>query len=131
MRIGELSRRTGVAPRLLRYYEQQGLIAAQRSHNGYRAYTEGDVARVEQVALMVRSGLPTKLVRAILDLEDLDSAELAATCSRDVAEKLAAELEEINGRISCLARSRDTIQNFLGRTEFASPYEPAASPVRR
>lgn len=120
MRIGELSRRTGVTPRLLRYYEQQGLIAAQRSGNGYRAYTEQDVAQVEQVAQMVRSGLPTRLVRAILDLEGVDSAELAATCSRSVAQQLASELEEIDSRISCLTRSRDTIDTFLRRTEHGS-----------
>ncbi|HJB11153.1 MAG TPA: MerR family transcriptional regulator [Candidatus Brachybacterium merdavium] len=117
MRIGELSRRTGVTPRLLRYYEQQDLIAPQRSGNGYRTYTEEDVARVEQVAQMVRSGLPTRLVRAILDLEGVDSAELAATCSRSVALQLASALEEIEGRISCLTRSRDSIDDFLRRTE--------------
>ena len=130
MRIGELSRRTGVTPRLLRYYEQQGLIAAQRSGNGYRAYTEQDVAQVEQVAQMVRSGLPTRLVRAILDLEGVDSAELAAICSRSVAQQLASELEEIDGRISCLTRSRDTIDTFLRRTEHAGLAHPEADADR-
>lgn len=130
MRIGELSRRTGVTPRLLRYYEQQGLIAARRSGNGYRAYTETDVAQVEQVAQMVRSGLPTRLVRAILDLEGVDSAELAAICSRSVAEQLAAERDEIDGRISCLTRSRDTIDDFLRRTEHGGLAAPTAEADR-
>ncbi|MCK6209570.1 MerR family transcriptional regulator [Georgenia sp. EYE_87] len=117
MKIGELSRRTGVAPRLLRYYEQQGLIEAARSDNGYRSYGEEDVARVERVALLVRSGVPTRLVRAILDLEGARAPELAAVCTRDVAEKLAAELRELDARISCLTRSRETIRGFLAGTE--------------
>lgn len=117
MRIGELAKRTGVAPRLLRYYEQQGLIAAERAPNGYRTYTEDDVVRVERIAGMVRSGVPTKLVRAILGLEGVRGAELQATCSRDVAEQLAAELSDIEGRIACLSQSRDTIHRFLSRTE--------------
>ncbi|GAA4287515.1 MerR family transcriptional regulator [Georgenia daeguensis] len=117
MKIGELSRRTGVAPRLLRYYEQQGLIAAARSENGYRSYGEEDVARVERVALLVRSGVPTRLVRAILDLEGVRAPELAAVCTRDVAEKLAVELLELDARISCLTRSRETIRGFLATTE--------------
>ncbi|HLS46334.1 MAG TPA: MerR family DNA-binding transcriptional regulator, partial [Ornithinicoccus sp.] len=36
MKIGDVARRTGVAPRLIRYYEQQGLLAADRAANGYR-----------------------------------------------------------------------------------------------
>lgn len=119
MKIGELAERTGVAPRLLRYYEQQGLITAGRSANGYRAYGEDDVARVEQVAGLVRSGMPTRLVRVVLDLESVRAPELAATCSRDVAEQLAAELAEIDERIACLTRSRDTIESFLARTHHA------------
>lgn len=117
MRIGELARRTGVAPRLLRYYEQQGLITAQRAENGYREYGEDDVAQVERVAGLVRAGMPTKLVRVVLDIEGIDSAELAATCTRNLAEQLAAELAEIEGRIACLSKSRDTIHRFLTQTQ--------------
>lgn len=120
MRIGDLSRRTGVAPRLLRYYEQQGLITAGRAENGYREYAEEDVEQVTRVAGLVRAGVPTRLVRAILDLESLRCTELVETCTRDVAEQLAAELSEIEGRIACLTRSRDTIRGFLARTEHSS-----------
>lgn len=38
MLIGELSRRTGVSARSLRYYEAQGLLSAGRGANGYRDY---------------------------------------------------------------------------------------------
>ncbi|GAA4432161.1 MerR family transcriptional regulator [Georgenia halophila] len=116
MKIGELSRRTGVAPRLLRYYEQQGLITAGRAENGYREYIEDDVARVQRVASLVRSGVPTRLVRAILDLEGIRSAELAQTCTRSLAEQLATELTELDERIACLTKSRNTIHDFLTST---------------
>ncbi|MEE6281183.1 MerR family transcriptional regulator [Georgenia sp. MJ170] len=124
MKIGELAHRTGVAPRLLRYYEQQCLITAARSDNGYRAYAESDVERVVRVAGLVRSGVPTRLVRAILDLENVGSAELAATCSRNVAEQLAVELAEIESRIACLTQSRDTIRGFLEQTEHSAVLSP-------
>lgn len=126
MKIGELARRTGVTPRLLRYYEQQGLIAAQRADNGYREYTEDDVEQVERVAGLVRAGMPTRLVRVILDIEGIASAELAATCTRNLAEQLAAELADIDGRIECLTKSRETIHRFLSRTEHSSVLEPTA-----
>ncbi|MEU6192280.1 MerR family DNA-binding transcriptional regulator [Streptomyces sp. NPDC047061] len=40
MKIGELSHRTGVSTRLLRYYEQQGLLHPSRLPNGYRDFHE-------------------------------------------------------------------------------------------
>jgi DNA-binding transcriptional MerR regulator len=40
MHIGELSERTNISRRLLRYYEEQGLIFSERSPNGYRSYDE-------------------------------------------------------------------------------------------
>ncbi|MFB6640979.1 MerR family DNA-binding transcriptional regulator [Streptomyces chartreusis] len=38
MKIGELSSRTGVSVRLLRYYEEQGLLLSQRTAGGHRSY---------------------------------------------------------------------------------------------
>ncbi|MFE6686312.1 MerR family DNA-binding transcriptional regulator [Streptomyces sp. NPDC057743] len=49
MRIGELADLTGVSPRSLRYYEQQGLLAPQRADNGYRAYGPLDAVRVANI----------------------------------------------------------------------------------
>lgn len=127
MKIGELSRRTGVAPRLLRYYEQQGLISARRADNGYREYAEEDVACVERVAGLVRAGMPTRLVREILGLEAVGSAELAATCSRNLAEELAAELAGIEDRIACLSKSKETIHRFLEQTRHSAVLTQAGS----
>lgn len=127
MRIGELAERSGVAPRLLRYYEQQGLITADRAENGYRDYAEEDVARAQRVASMVRSGIPTRLVRAILDLEVMPTPEGAAQCSRLLADQLATELAEIEGRIDCLAKSRDTIRDFLTGTVHSDLVTPVAT----
>jgi DNA-binding transcriptional MerR regulator len=117
MRIGELSTRTGVSTRLLRYYEEQELIAPSRSDNGYRDYAESDVALVERIALLIRSGVPSKLVKPLIELEGIDAPKLAASCSRSVAELLAAELGELEARIGCLTRSRETIRAFLAQTE--------------
>ena len=120
MRIGELSRRAGVSTRLLRYYEEQGLLAPARTGNAYREYGQGDVARAEQVALMVRSGLPTRLIRVLLDLEETERRSPAESCPLEVAEALAAELSDLDERIACLQRSRSTIHDYLVRTEHAA-----------
>ncbi|MEU4830263.1 MerR family transcriptional regulator [Streptosporangium sp. NPDC023615] len=56
MRIGELARRAGVSPRALRYYEQQGLISARRSSNGYREYGEADLRLVSEIRSLLAVG---------------------------------------------------------------------------
>ncbi|WP_029288351.1 MerR family transcriptional regulator [Cellulomonas sp. HZM] len=116
MQIGELARRTQVAPRLVRYYEQQGLLAPARSENGYRSYTEDHVERVTRIASLVQAGVPTRLVRVLMDAEDA-AARDEETCPVAVAEQLAAELVGLESRLACLTRSRDTIRDFLVRTQ--------------
>jgi DNA-binding transcriptional MerR regulator len=115
VRIGEVAERTGVAPRLIRYYEQQGLLTPGRAANGYRSYDEADVDRVVRVAGLVQAGIPTRLVKVLMDAEDA-AARHEPTCPLEVAEQLAAELRPIEDRIACLTRSRDTIRAYLRRT---------------
>lgn len=119
MKIGEVAERARVSPRLVRYYEQQGLLAPSRALNGYRDYDEADVSRVGRIAGLVQAGLPTKLVKEVLELEDA-AAEARPSCPRTVAEMLAHELTGIEARIACLSKSRDTIRDFLERTEHAA-----------
>jgi DNA-binding transcriptional MerR regulator len=120
VKIGELSRRTGVSTRLLRYYEEQGLIVPARTTNTYRVYDEQDVARVEQVVGLVRAGVPTRLARVLLDLEDIRAEDLAPSCTRQVAEMLAEELAGLDERIACLTKSRRALLDYLQRTEHAT-----------
>ncbi|KAA1425321.1 MerR family transcriptional regulator [Mumia zhuanghuii] len=128
MRVGELADRTGVAPRMLRYYEEQGLIASTRQDNGYRAFEEADVERVRTVRSLIASGLPTRLVRVVLDIEALADDERSPSCSTAFAEMLYGELTTLNDKIACLTKSRDTVRHYLEHTEH-SALVGAAEPV--
>jgi DNA-binding transcriptional MerR regulator len=119
MRIGELAEATGVPQRMLRYYEQQGLLGPERSPNGYRRYTEPDVGRVLKVRRLIEAGMPTRLIRVVLEMEQ-DDGTWTRECSRAFAEELAAQLASIEARIECLSTSRDTVRSFLERTNHAS-----------
>ncbi|MGI5520237.1 MerR family DNA-binding transcriptional regulator [Micromonospora sp. CA-259024] len=56
VRIGELSKRSLVPVRMLRYYEERGLLSPQRGTNGYREYSESDVtSRARQQPRPVRT----------------------------------------------------------------------------
>ncbi|MHA6669620.1 MerR family DNA-binding transcriptional regulator [Homoserinimonas sp. A447] len=119
MRIGELSRRTGVPTRMLRYYEEQGLLTSERSPNGYREYPETAAEGVDLVRGLISSGLPTKLIRLLIGMDGVEGGELARTCTRNLAQTLTAELSSLESKIDCLSRSRDTVRNFLARTRHA------------
>ena len=66
MRIGELSKATGVSSRALRYYEQQGLLLSERRPNGYREYAPESIEVVEFIQDLFHAGLSSDVVREIL-----------------------------------------------------------------
>jgi DNA-binding transcriptional MerR regulator len=58
LRIGELSRRTGVATELLRAWERRyGLLSPLRTPSGYRLYSASDVQRVRRMRELLGTGL--------------------------------------------------------------------------
>lgn len=58
IRIGELSRRTGVSPELLRAWERRyGLFEPDRSPGRFRLYSDADVSRVEAMRAQIAGGL--------------------------------------------------------------------------
>jgi len=116
MKIGEVSERTGIPTRMLRYYEQQGLLDSERSPNGYRTYDEADVERAARVRGLIQSGLSTRMTRVVLDLERQCSLAAPPTCARALAEELAEELAAIESRLACLTKSRDAVADYLRRS---------------
>ncbi|MEV6418268.1 MerR family transcriptional regulator [Streptomyces sp. NPDC051662] len=111
MLIGELSRRTGVSPRLLRYYEEQGLLEAGRGPNGYRDYDEDTVLTVRQVRALLAAGLSTEVIRAVLPCARGEAPQFEMCV--DVRAILGRELAATDERIDHLRRSRGTLAGYL------------------
>lgn len=58
LRIGELAKRTGTSPELLRAWEQRyGLLHPTRSEGGFRLYSDRDEARVLRTKTLIAEGL--------------------------------------------------------------------------
>jgi DNA-binding transcriptional MerR regulator len=76
--IGELSRRTSVPVKTLRFYSDQGLLPpAGRTGSNYRVYGEACVLRVELIRTLREAGLGLERTRAVLSREltpDFDHA---------------------------------------------------------
>jgi len=108
--IGELARRSGLAASALRFYEEQGLIASQRSDSGRRHYARADLRRVAFIGAAQNLGLSLEQIRAALaSLPDGRTPTVAdwEHLSRD----WRPLLEE---RIAMLTRLRDQLDSCIG-----------------
>lgn len=110
MRIGELAGSAGVSVRALRYYEEQGLLAAQRTPRGQRVYPAAAVDRVQLIQQLYAAGLPS---RTILDLLPCVDAGVSTPESRA---RLAAERDRIDRQIAGLLATRDRLDAVIAAT---------------
>ncbi|MEU6347420.1 MerR family transcriptional regulator [Streptomyces sp. NPDC046977] len=115
MRIGELSRRTGVPVRLLRYYEEQRLLAADRDARGHRDYAASAVLRVHQIRGLLDSGLRTSLIEQVLpQLDGSPDRQMRPTdVPAELADVLRDERDRLQQRIDELTRHRDALDAFV------------------
>ncbi|WP_083734873.1 MerR family transcriptional regulator [Actinomadura sp. CNU-125] len=111
MRIGEMVRRTGVSERLLRYYEEQGLLAPARLPSGYRVYEEADVATVRNIRTLLAAGLSTSTIARVLPCVRDDGPRLVPTCTELMAElrrereRIARTIDDLRTPGRCSTRS--------------------------
>ncbi|MCT4352127.1 MerR family transcriptional regulator [Streptomyces sp. Je 1-79] len=115
MRIGELSRRTGVNAHQLRYYEAQGLLEADRSANGYREYGEAAVLRVKQIRHLLGAGLSSEDIAYLLPCAVGEAPELAG-CPELLA-AMRSRLRRLDEQMDRLARSRAALVDYIDVAE--------------
>ncbi|GAA2125936.1 MerR family transcriptional regulator [Glycomyces algeriensis] len=115
MRIGELERLTGVPRRLLRYYEEQGLLHPERDSSGYRVYTGEQVALVGRIRELLAAGLNTETIRGLLPCAP-DAEPGFIPCSRSL-EPLNANLMEMDAQIAALVHRRERLAGLKDATE--------------
>ncbi|MEU4678974.1 MerR family transcriptional regulator [Micromonospora sp. NPDC023737] len=113
MKIGELAERTGTSRRLLRYYEEQGLITPSRGINGYREYQEPHVYVVQQIKGLLDAGLPTRIIRELLPCLDKPQTIYVPDVTPEMVDTLQREQARLSERIECLTRNRDAIADYL------------------
>lgn len=119
MRIGELSKRTGVASRMLRYYEEQGLITPTRLDNGYREYDEYLIDRVGKIKGLIDAGIPTRIVTNILPCLGQPQTIVVENAEPGLLELLETERDRMSEKIDFLIHNRDAISSYLRALELA------------
>ena len=128
MRIGELSKRTGVSPRSLRYYEEQGLLTSSRSDAGQRHYSDAAVQRVSLIRQLFDAGMSSRVIAAVLPCVETpgDPGVVEAAFATMVRER-----DRIDADIAHLIETRDALDvlikaNSRHRAELSTTSEPGA-----
>ena len=127
--ITEVSRRSGVASSALRFYEDRGLIASERTGSGHRRYPRAVLRRIAFIVFAQRIGLSLEDIGAELSKlpenrvpERSDWAKLSAGWSRRVDEQIA-ELQRLRaGLTQCIGCGCLSLQ----QCQFANPGDRAA-----
>lgn len=122
MRIGELSARTGVSVRLLRYYEEQGLLASQRTAGGQRSYGEGASEVVRDIRMLLAAGLPTRTIREVLPCVE----NCGTTVGDCMADRLRDRLSDLEAQLAELTATRDSLASLLADSVRLARLESAA-----
>lgn len=113
MKISELSARTGVATRMLRYYEEQGLIHPQRLGNGYRDYDGYLVDRVTKIRGLVESGVPTRIIGDILPCLNQPQEIIVRDPDPKLRIMLIDQRDAMIERIASLEQNRDALTRYI------------------
>jgi DNA-binding transcriptional MerR regulator len=103
LKVGELAQRTGLTVRTLHHYDAIGLLKPSlHSEAGYRLYTAGDIARLQQALSLRQLGFSLEEVRDCLDRPSFSPLEVIDLHLARLREKIELQ-RKLCGRLEALA----------------------------
>jgi DNA-binding transcriptional MerR regulator len=115
MQVGEIASKTGVSVRAIRYYEDAGLLRAERRANGYRQFEEGAVEHVRVIRDLLESGFTVAEIRSLWHCVD-GTTEPASCCDRTVA-IYRSKLDRIEEQMRTLNQLKQRIEERVALLE--------------
>lgn len=99
--IGELAERLGTTPRTLRFYEEEGLLAPERTAGGTRRYGPEAQRRAAFLLNLTRAGVELERLRALVAARPGAATGAEATAvARDELDRLAAHLDAVEETVA-------------------------------
>lgn len=104
MTISQVSKSFGISTRMLRYYEQVGLIGSlRRDDYAYRIYNEAALSRLRQILILRKLRIPIKQIKVIIQKPDADAA----------IEIFRQNISELDNEITALSAIRAILSHFI------------------
>ena len=94
MKIQELENELNISRANIRFYEKEGLLNPKRKENGYRNYSDDDIAILKKIIIYRKLGISVADIKKIFNGE----ADLQEAVSQSI-ENLQKEIENLNGSI--------------------------------
>lgn len=103
--IGEAARHSGLSAKMIRHYEQSGLLSkAPRTDAGYRLYNSQQLQQLGFIARARKLGFSLAEIQSLLQLWQDPTRE-----SRSVKQLAEQHLADIDAKISELQQMRETL----------------------
>lgn len=102
--ISQVSKEYGISPRMLRYYEQTGLIESKRRDDyAYRVYDENAITRLRQIIVLRKLRVSVKQIISILSNSN----------AVETVEIFRQNIEQLDEEITALSTVRDILTRFI------------------
>lgn len=108
--IGAIAARTGLSVSAIRYYEERGLIASERSAGGQRRFVRAVIRRLSFILIAQRLGLSLEEIAAAFET----LPEGRTPTGTDWAKISATIRARIDDQIAQLERMRDRLDGCIG-----------------
>lgn len=116
--IGETSALCAVSVRMLRHWESVGLLHPGRDGNGYRLYSEDDIARISRIRLYRDLGLMTEQIRVALD----GPATETITLMREQRERISDYIAQLQLTLQDIDKLSAYARNTKEDEDMDDPY---------
>ena len=105
-KVNEVSRLAGVSKRTLQFYDDEGLLPAQRSKDNYRLYDDAALERLWEILVYRAMGLDLKEIKDLLTLSEKQKNQYLEKKIRG----LRQQIRQLNGQMECYRfRQRKTL----------------------
>lgn len=114
MTISQVSKNFNISTRVLRYYEQVGLIESfRREDYAYRMYNKTALCRLHQILILRKLRIPVKQIQDILQKPDAITA----------IEVFKQNINELNDEIVALSTIKSILSRFVDELQKAADIE--------